>query len=749
MAVNIITKFVLGQFAKRSARKSEGIATLLKASDPVVQSNVRTIEIILKNMGIDPKNLKSTDDVLKHMNYHKAMMNQHLKQDFKELGLNFKGKFGEHNVYQQTGTKNPFQGMTPRIQQDVDSIIKDLKNMEPMAAMKESNLIIGRKVKYKNLSGDESQRILKETDDHIFQRDIKYDEFGDPIKPDPEDMASGGRVPLMYGGDPGFAFEYGGSWADWHDQHRDQMPVEQYIKTKLPKHRLPFREMQSGGIAQLSRPGYFFGGPAKGKKALKAIMDAFRANKTWGVGGPPYHPEKTSFNIKEMTKRNLGTELSLTDLRELSKSPLAPQGGKGHFEDFNRQFKNIKASILKQKLEESKINAEAMISSAKMVPAEDATAKKVQAQFTREGKKQLEEAIEGLKEIDIYMGMLQKQGRSVHQSGGLAYMLGEPTYMKYGAGGSVGHAPWHMPTGQPQQQQQLDTPPPQIASRPDPLKAPRGIPSVAPKNMDPAYMQQQMMQKAMMGQGPRPMAAEGGRIGFKLGGIDKGRRAFMKWLAGIMGTGVAAGTGLLKLGTAAKVAKPAAAVTETIVKSNAAGMPAWFPSLVRRVLKEGKDETEKLGTLERQTVHTTKLPTSGTEIQVTRDLATDDIIVDIGMGKHGWPAGRHGQPAQLVLKKGEWIEPSTTGGGYMTKGGENVYPGMSKGFSESEKIITKPGKSSPSIKSKDEFTVQEAEFTGGHPENVKFEETVDFNYGDHGSDFSEVERFATGKKKYR
>ena len=104
------------------------------------------------------------------------------------------------------------------------------------------------------------------------------------------------------------------------------------------------------------------------------------------------------------------------------------------------------------------------------------------------------------------------------QTGGLAYMLGEPTYMKYGAGGSVGHAPWHMPTGQPQQQQgQLDTPTPHVASRPDPLKAPRGIPSLAPKNMDPAYMQQQMMQKAMMGQGPRPMANAGGRIGFRRG----------------------------------------------------------------------------------------------------------------------------------------------------------------------------------------------------------------------------------------
>ena len=56
---------------------------------------------------------------------------------------------------------------------------------------------------------------------------------------------------MMYGGDPGFAFEYGGSWADWRDQHQHQMPVTDYIKTKLPKERLPFRNMQSGGIARL------------------------------------------------------------------------------------------------------------------------------------------------------------------------------------------------------------------------------------------------------------------------------------------------------------------------------------------------------------------------------------------------------------------------------------------------------------------------------------------------------------------
>jgi len=84
--------------------------------------------------------------------------------------------------------------------------------------------------------------------------------------------ASGGRVPLMYGGDPGFAFEYGGSWADWHDQHRNTMPVEQYIQTKLPKERLPFRQLQSGGLAyMLGEPTYSIGGSVGHAPWLKPI----------------------------------------------------------------------------------------------------------------------------------------------------------------------------------------------------------------------------------------------------------------------------------------------------------------------------------------------------------------------------------------------------------------------------------------------------------------------------------------------
>ena len=246
-------------------------------------------------------------------------------------------------------------------------------------------------------------------------------------------------------------------------------------------------------------------------------------------------------------------------------------------------------------------------------------------------------------------------------------MLGEPTYMKYGAGGSVGHAPWHKPTGQAQPTPHMDTPTPNVATRPDPLKAPRGIPSLAPKNMDPAYMQQQMMQKAMMGrgqgmmgQGPRTMANAGGRIGFDNGGFtqddfnqflkereeghreggkqdilrdweryklykkygkgavqeaaeggiirtgfkkggDMSRRGFMKIIAGLAALPIVG-----KYFKAAKLAKPAAAVTETITRG-ADGMPKYIYDLIEVVKAKGtKDFIEGFKRSDYSTVHSYK-----------------------------------------------------------------------------------------------------------------------------------------------
>ena len=183
----------------------------------------------------------------------------------------------------------------------------------------------------------------------------------------------------------------------------------------------------AGGIAgqlHLNRQGYLFGGPAAGSKALKAIMNAIRENKKWGVGGPPYNPEATSFIVKALMQKLHGVDFSLADIKKMSEAPFSAGINKFNFPEFSKGWKNLKAGVIKDKLNESKMKAEAMIEAAKHVPADNATAKQMKAQFTRSGKEQLKEAKEGLKEIDIYIDMLAKKGRKLHAAGGLAQVLG-------------------------------------------------------------------------------------------------------------------------------------------------------------------------------------------------------------------------------------------------------------------------------------------------------------------------------------
>ena len=267
MAANIITQFVLKQFAKKSARKT-GISQLLKASDPIVQSNVREITIRLKNLGIDPENLTSTDDVLQAMNYHRAMMDQHLKQQFKGLELDQGIKSLEK--------KDPFQGFTPKVVDDktIPVTIKGEKTKESPRGI--LDILLGKKRKAGDtvaiaeeitaaypkiqLTGKETFAELKEMLKQLDEEDIPFQSGGLAyLLGEPDYMkAEGGRVGLMYGGDPGFAFEYGGSWADWQDKHKHAMPIEDYVKTKMPKERLPFRHLEPADSL-----GYDEGGKVK------------------------------------------------------------------------------------------------------------------------------------------------------------------------------------------------------------------------------------------------------------------------------------------------------------------------------------------------------------------------------------------------------------------------------------------------------------------------------------------------------
>ena len=225
-----------------------------------------------------------------------------------------------------------------------------------------------------------------------------------------------------------------------------------------------------------------------------------------------------------------------------------------------------------------------------------------------------------------------------------------------------------------------------------------------------------------LGTGPGPVleAAEGGRIGLKKG-HSPGRRKFLKVAAGLASIPV--------VGKFFKWAKPAAKVadvTSVPIKAGADGMPVWFKPLVNRVIKEGTDVTKQNAYKERMVVHKSQLPDSKTDVYVHQDLDSGDVWVDIGADKHGFPDGKFGQPVRLEYKAAEEIEPILA---------KHMDPKNPKG----------PWLPNKAQKTKEEFWVEEAEFTGGHPENVKFEESSFNKFGQHESDFSEVEMFAKGK----
>ena len=252
-------------------------------------------------------------------------------------------------------------------------------------------------------------------------------------------------------------------------------------------------------------------------------------------------------------------------------------------------------------------------------------------------------------------------------SGGLAYMLGEPNtrtealqefgvvtdpwgmytdpslYAKgerasgapqrspYSQGG-VGQGPWTM--GQaarsPDQEQNLDTPQPQVMGTPNPMHMPKGIPSVAPQTMQPQYqqqmMQQAMMQQQMMGQQRMPMAG---------GGMT--RRAFMKLMSGL------AALPFIGKGVSKKAAAPVVKeVTETITR-NAEGIPSYAFDLIEVVKAKGTKEIME-GIYKRNPSSTkytykdveviedglgnTSVKKPQTKTGTWTDEGTDDMIVD-------------------------------------------------------------------------------------------------------------------------
>ncbi len=146
--------------------------------------------------------------------------------------------------------------------------------------------------------------------------------------------------------------------------------------------------------------------------------------------------------------------------------------------------------------------------------------------------------------------------------------------------------------------------------------------------------------------------ADGGRIGYKVGSIDKTRRALLK-LMGAAGAGIAAlKTGLLGIGKGGARQAVKQVITTPAVK----GKPVWFDAVVNRVLREGEDVTKGFATKEREQVYRMDIgnkPITGDKntfqdnVYVYRSLDTGEIRIEYNSVDNMGEA-----PVDLVYKPG-------------------------------------------------------------------------------------------------
>ena len=126
--------------------------------------------------------------------------------------------------------------------------------------------------------------------------------------------------------------------------------------------------------------------------------------------------------------------------------------------------------------------------------------------------------------------------------------------------------------------------------------------------------------------------AMGGRIGYKIGSIDKARRAFLKTAAGIGGGIAALKTGLLGL------SKKAPEATQKVMEnfsSTASEAPNYFFNLISKIKSFGKQS--KVGPSERVNEYS-YIGKNGDQYTLTEDIVTGDaqIIKDkMGVGSYG------------------------------------------------------------------------------------------------------------------
>ena len=221
--IDVIRRWVI-QTVLKDRGKQGGVTITLPRNDFVDLNTSITAERLMRN-GFDPNSITSVnqvENIINQLNKPRVvaadspegkgiteallgkksaeifnLQKEKLDPNLPIIGGTQQGKKINREFFERDaeGKDDIRKGIAKEVQQRIDSgvatTVEKMLAMEPIDAMKEANLVIGRKGPYKNLTQEDAKKILQDTEDHIFERNVDID---------PEDMfADGGRIGFKKG----------------------------------------------------------------------------------------------------------------------------------------------------------------------------------------------------------------------------------------------------------------------------------------------------------------------------------------------------------------------------------------------------------------------------------------------------------------------------------------------------------------------------------------------------------------------
>ena len=175
--INFIRRFVINQMTKKS---DNGIMITLPDRKKVDLNTSITAERLMRN-GIDPNAITSpqqVENILNQLNKPRVIPADSPEgKGITDALLRRRGQVVDLQG-RKIDTSKPIVGgkqmdVEPVNDKFVDYTISSMNKMEPIDAMKEANKILKREGPYKDLTTQQAKKILDDTEDHIFERNIK------------------------------------------------------------------------------------------------------------------------------------------------------------------------------------------------------------------------------------------------------------------------------------------------------------------------------------------------------------------------------------------------------------------------------------------------------------------------------------------------------------------------------------------------------------------------------------------------